>query len=46
METQKRACAGFCVNGHLAGNCRPVRSHNAQQEARREVPPVLVPRAF
>ena len=28
---QRRGCAGFCVNGHLAGNCRPVRSHHEQE---------------
>ena len=29
------ACAEFCVNGLLAGNCRIVRSHNEHKETRR-----------
>ena len=30
---EEGACAEFCVNGLLAGNCRIVRSHNEREEA-------------
>ena len=33
-EHGARACAEFCVNGRLAGNCRLVRRHNEHEEAR------------
>lgn len=33
--TLGRACAEFCVNGLMAGNCRIVRSHNERKETRR-----------
>ena len=29
-----RGCPKFCVNGHLAGNCRIDRRHHEQQETR------------
>jgi len=28
----ERGCAEFCVNGHLAGNCRIVRRHDEHEE--------------
>jgi len=31
----RRACAEFCVNGLMAGNCRIARSHNERKETRR-----------
>lgn len=31
----RRACAEFCVNGLMAGNCRIARSHNEHKETRR-----------
>ena len=31
---QNRGCPEFCVNGHLAGNCRIDRRHYEQQETR------------
>ena len=33
QSIDNRACAEFCVNGLLAGNCRIVRSHNEREEA-------------
>ena len=31
-SNELRACAEFCVNGHLAGNCHLVRSPHVYQE--------------
>jgi hypothetical protein len=34
-QPAERGCPEFCVNGHLAGNCRIDRRHHEQQETRR-----------
>jgi len=33
LTEQRRGCKNFCVNGHLAGNCRPSReNHNDRKQ--------------